>query len=253
MWRMYWIALLLFYLLSLNCGHSHAVREGQEEKLITFRKNEDPDSRTEECLRMVETQIKRRGVKEERVLQAMRKVPRHLFVPESQRDQAYNDYPLKIGHGQTISQPYIVALMSELLQIKPEDRILEIGTGSGYQAAVLAELAAEVYTIEIIEPLAQSAAKLLDEMGYSNIKVRAGDGFFGWPEEAPFDGIMLTAAPARVPQPLLDQLKNGGRLVVPEGKFYQDLVVYEKIQNQIKRREVIPVRFVPMTGRAEKQ
>jgi len=110
-----------------------------------------------------------------------------------------------------------------------------------------------VYTIEIIEPLAQSAAKLLDEMGYSNIKVRAGDGFFGWPEEAPFDGIMLTAAPARVPQPLLDQLKNGGRLVVPEGKFYQDLVVYEKIQNQIKRREVIPVRFVPMTGRAEKQ
>lgn len=130
---------------------------------------------------------------------------------------------------------------------------MEIGTGSGYQAAILAELAAEVYTIEIIEPLAQSAAKLLDKLGYSNIKVRAGDGFFGWPEEAPFDGIMLTAAPARVPQPLLDQLKNGGRLVVPEGKFYQDLVVYEKIQDQIKRREVIPVRFVPMTGRAEKQ
>ena len=253
MWRMYLIVLLLFYLLGVTCGHSHAVREGQEEELITFRKNEDPDSRTEDRLRMVETQIKRRGVKDEKVLQAMRKVPRHLFVSESQRDQAYNDYPLKIGHGQTISQPYIVALMSELLQIKPEDRILEIGTGSGYQAAILAELAAEVYTIEIVEPLAQGAAKLLDKLGYSNIKVRAGDGFSGWPEEAPFDKIMLTAAPMKVPQPLLDQLKDKGRLVVPEGRFYQDLVVYEKNGDQIKRHDVIPVRFVPMTGRAEKQ
>jgi protein-L-isoaspartate(D-aspartate) O-methyltransferase len=253
MCRIYLIALFLFYLLSVTCGHSYTVREGQEEEVITFRKDEDLDSRIEDRLMMVETQIKRRGVKDEKVLKAMRKVPRHLFVPENQRDQAYNDYPLKIGHGQTISQPYIVALMTELLKIEPEDKILEIGTGSGYQAAILAELASEVYTIEIVAPLAQSAEKLLGELDYSNIKVQAGDGFFGWPEEAPFDGIMLTAAPVRVPQPLLEQLKNGGRLVVPEGKFYQDLVVYEKIGDQVKRREVIPVRFVPMTGRAEKQ
>jgi len=253
MWRTHLITLLLFCLSSVTCGHGQTVREGQEEKLITFRKNEEQDLRREDCLMMVETQIKRRGVKDENVLRAMRKVPRHLFVPEDQRDQAYNDYPLKIGHGQTISQPYIVALMTELLQIGPEDRILEIGTGSGYQAAILAELAAEVYTVEIVQPLAQSAEKLLDELGYDNIKVRAGDGFFGWPEAAPFDGVMLTAAPVRVPQPLLEQLKDGGRLVVPEGKFYQDLVVYEKVDGQIKRREVIPVRFVPMTGRAEKQ
>jgi len=253
MWRMYLITVLFFTLLSVTCGRSATVREGQEEELITFRKNEDSDSRIEERSMMVETQIKRRGVKDERVLQAMRKVPRHLFVPKNERDQAYNDYPLKIGHGQTISQPYIVALMTELLKIEPEDKILEVGTGSGYQAAILAELAAEVYTIEIVEPLAQSAEKLLEKLGYSNIKIRAGDGFFGWPEEAPFDGIMLTAAPVKVPRPLLDQLKDGGRLVVPEGKFYQDLVVYEKVKNRIKRREVIPVRFVPMTGRAEKQ
>lgn len=253
MWRTYLITLLLFFLLSITFGQSHTVREGQEEELITFRKDEGLDSRNQERLGMVETQIKSRGVKDEKVLQAMRKVPRHLFVPENQRDQAYNDYPLKIGHGQTISQPYIVALMTELLLIKPEYKILEIGTGSGYQAAVLAELAAGVYTIEIIEPLAKSAAKLLDELGYSNIKVRAGDGFFGWSEAAPFDGIMLTAAPVKVPQPLLEQLKDGGRLVVPEGKYYQDLVVYERIKDKIKRHEVIPVRFVPMTGRAEKQ
>ena len=253
MCRIYLITLFVFYLLSVTCGHGYTVREEQEEEVITFRKDEDLDSSLEDRLMMVETQIKRRGVKDEKVLKAMRKVPRHLFVPGDQRDQAYNDYPLKIGHGQTISQPYIVALMTELLKIEPDDRILEIGTGSGYQAAVLAELAAEVYTIEIVAPLAKSAEKLLGELGYSNITVQAGDGFFGWPEEAPFDGVMLTAAPVRVPQPLLEQLKDGGRLVVPEGKFYQDLVVYEKIGDHIKRREVIPVRFVPMTGRAEKQ
>ncbi|OGF99160.1 MAG: protein-L-isoaspartate O-methyltransferase [Candidatus Glassbacteria bacterium RIFCSPLOWO2_12_FULL_58_11] len=221
--------------------------------MITFRKKEDLDLHSAERLSMVETQIRRRGVKDERVLEALRKVPRHRFVPEDQRDQAYNDYPLPIGYGQTISQPYIVGLMTELLQLKPESRVLEIGTGSGYQAAILAELAREVYTIEIVEPLALSAGSLLESMGYANIKVRAGDGFFGWPENAPFDGIILTAAPEKVPQPLLDQLKEGGRLVIPEGKFYQDLVVYEKIDGGTRRREVIPVRFVPMTGRTKKK
>ena len=244
-------ALLSLSLIVLNFGLVFA--GGREDRLITFRKKEDLDLRAGERLSMVETQIERRGVKDERVLEAMRKVPRHLFVPEDQRDQAYNDYPLPIGYGQTVSQPYIVGLMTELLQIGPEGRVLEIGTGSGYQAAILAELAREVFTIEIVEPLALSARDLLENMGYTNIRVRAGDGFFGWPEKAPFDGIILTAAPEKVPQPLLDQLKEGGRLVIPEGKFYQDLVVYEKIDGGTRRREVIPVRFVPMTGRTRKK
>jgi len=244
-------ALLALSLLVLDFGLFFA--GGLENRMITFRKKEDLDLHSAERLSMVETQIRRRGVKDERVLEALRKVPRHRFVPEDQRDQAYNDYPLPIGYGQTISQPYIVGLMTELLQLKPESRVLEIGTGSGYQAAILAELAREVYTIEIVEPLALSAGSLLESMGYANIKVRAGDGFFGWPENAPFDGIILTAAPEKVPQPLLDQLKEGGRLVIPEGKFYQDLVVYEKIDGGTRRREVIPVRFVPMTGRTKKK
>ncbi|MFH1070033.1 MAG: protein-L-isoaspartate(D-aspartate) O-methyltransferase [Candidatus Glassbacteria bacterium] len=221
--------------------------------MITFRKKEDQDSLRGERLSMVETQIKHRGVKDERVLEALRKVPRHEFVPKKQADQAYNDYPLQIGYGQTISQPYIVALMTELLRIGKDDRVLEIGTGSGYQAAVLAELAAAVYTIEIVEPLAEEARKTLDRLGYTNITIRTGDGFFGWPEAAPFDCVIVTAAPEKVPQPLLDQLKEGGRLVIPEGRYYQDLVVYEKSGGKTRRREVIPVRFVPMTGKAEEK
>ncbi|MEA1996211.1 MAG: protein-L-isoaspartate(D-aspartate) O-methyltransferase, partial [Gemmatimonadota bacterium] len=176
--------------------------------MITFQKEEDAGAREKERRAMVETQIERRGVKDRLVLDAMCKVPRHRFVPPEHQDEAYNDYPLQIGYRQTISQPYIVALMTELLKIEPEDRVLEIGTGSGYQAAVLAELAAEVYTIEIKEPLARSAGKLLNELGYTNIEVRAGDGFFGWPEAAPFDCIIVTAAPERVPQPLIDQLSE---------------------------------------------
>ncbi|HUU26242.1 MAG TPA: protein-L-isoaspartate(D-aspartate) O-methyltransferase [archaeon] len=221
--------------------------------MITFRKKEDSEDLVEKRLSMVETQIKSRGVRDKRVLEAMRKVPRHLFVPPESQDEAYNDYPLPIGYGQTISQPYIVALMTELLAVKPQDKVLEIGTGSGYQAVILAELTAEVYTIEIIEPLAERVKKLFIELGLDNIKVRAGDGFFGWPEEAPFDGIIVTAAPEKVPQPLLDQLAEGGRLVIPEGKYFQELVVYEKRKGKTERREVIPVRFVPMTGKAENQ
>jgi protein-L-isoaspartate(D-aspartate) O-methyltransferase len=183
----------------------------------------------------------------------MRRVPRHEFVPEPVRARAYADYPLPIGLDQTISQPYIVALMTELLQVKPGHRVLEIGTGSGYQAAVLAELGAEVYTIEIVEALAATARETLDRLGYRQVHARAGDGYQGWPDAAPFDRIIVTAAPPKVPQPLIDQLKPDGRLVVPEGRGDQDLVLYRKTSDgKLKRESVLPVRFVPMTGQAQK-
>jgi len=198
--------------------------------------------------RMVQTQIAARHVDDPRVLAAMAKVPRHAFVPPELRAQAYEDYPLPIGEDQTISQPYIVALMTSLLELKGGEHVLEIGTGSGYQAAVLAEIAGDVSTIEILEPLASRARRLLGELGYHNIDVRAGDGSGGWPEKAPFDGIVVTAAPPRVPQALLDQLKVGGRLVIPVGSFFQDLLVYTRTAAGFDKRNVIPVRFVPMTG-----
>jgi protein-L-isoaspartate(D-aspartate) O-methyltransferase len=206
--------------------------------------------------RMVREQIAAPGrdVRDERVLAAMRKVPRHEFVPESYRRQAYADHPLPIGHDQTISQPYIVAFMTEQLRPKATDRVLEIGTGSGYQAAVLAELVAEVDTIEIVEPLAKQAAATLERLGYKTIRVKAGDGYQGWAEHAPFDAIIVTCAPERVPQPLIDQLKEGGRMIIPVGELYsQELVLLEKQGNEVRRRAVLPVRFVPMTGQAEKR
>jgi protein-L-isoaspartate(D-aspartate) O-methyltransferase len=192
-----------------------------------------------------------RDIRHPGVLNAMGKVPRHRFVPPGEQSNAYADHPLPIGHGQTISQPYVVAFMTEQLDPKPTDRVLEIGTGSGYQAAVLAELVAEVYTIEIIEPLARQAQTALRELGYSNVHVRTGDGYRGWPEAAPFDTIMVTCAPDHVPQPLIDQLKDGGRLIIPVGeRFTQQLVLLEKHGTQLERRAVLPVRFVPMTGQA---
>jgi protein-L-isoaspartate(D-aspartate) O-methyltransferase len=203
---------------------------------------------------MVRTQIEARGVKDGAVLAAMRRVPRHEFVPPAMRALAYEDSALPIAAGQTISQPYIVGLMTDLLNVKAGQRVLEIGTGSGYQAAVLAELGVEVYTIEIIAELAASARATLARLGYKNIHVRAGDGYLGWPEAAPFDAIIVTAAPPRVPQPLTDQLKLGARLVVPEGDRDQELVVYEKSAGgELRRSSVIPVRFVPMTGRAQEK
>lgn len=203
---------------------------------------------------MVRTQIEARGIKDPAVLAAMRRVPRHEFVPADLRLLAYDDRPLPIEAGQTISQPLIVALMTELLQVKPGQRVLEIGTGSGYQAAVLAELGVEVYSIEIIGTLATSARATLTRLGYRKVSVRAGDGYLGWPEVAPFDGIILTAAPPRVPEPLIAQLKPGGRLVMPEGVREQELVVYAKSPDgRLRRTTVLPVRFVPMTGRAQKQ
>jgi protein-L-isoaspartate(D-aspartate) O-methyltransferase len=202
---------------------------------------------------MVAEQIERRGVTDARVLAAMREVPRHLFVPEARRGESYEDWPLPIGEGQTISQPYIVALMTSLLEPEPGDKVLEIGTGSGYQAAVLSRLVREVYSIEILEPLGRQAERSLAAQGYRNVKLRIGDGYQGWPEEAPFDGIIVTAAaPSEPPRPLLDQLKVGGKMVVPVGRFFQDLLVITKSADGIEKRTIIPVRFVPMTGEVQK-
>ncbi|HJZ11306.1 MAG TPA: protein-L-isoaspartate(D-aspartate) O-methyltransferase [Acidobacteriota bacterium] len=201
---------------------------------------------------MVERQIKARGIRDEQVLQAMMKVKRHEFVLPGHERDAYDDSPLPIGENQTISQPYIVALMTELAHVSTESRILEVGTGSGYQAAILSVLAKEVYSIEILEGLGTRARDLLARLGYKNVSVRIGDGYKGWPEAAPFDAILVTAAPDHLPQPLVDQLKVGGRMVIPVGDFYQELEVVTKTDSGIKREKIIPVRFVPMTGEAEK-
>jgi protein-L-isoaspartate(D-aspartate) O-methyltransferase len=204
--------------------------------------------------RMVEQQLKPRGIKDERVLAAMAKVPREEFVPVDARFDAYEDGPLPIGYDQTISQPYIVAFMTEQLRPRPSDRVLEIGSGSGYQAAILAELVADVYTIDIVEPLAKTAEATLQRLGYKNVHVRVGDGYKGWSEEAPFDAIIVTCAPEKVPQPLVDQLKDGGRMVVPVGeRFAQQLYLLEKKNAQLKESVTLPVRFVPMVREAQKQ
>jgi protein-L-isoaspartate(D-aspartate) O-methyltransferase len=198
---------------------------------------------------MVATQIEARGVRDPKTLAAMRKVPRHLFVPASAVSRAYEDYPLPIGHGQTISQPYIVGFMTEALGLKGGESVLEVGTGSGYQAAVLGEIAARVHTIEIVAPLAGESAALLKRLGYANVSVRAGDGYLGWPEAAPFDAIVVTAAAPRVPEPLLQQLRDGGRLIVPVGDDWQELVLVTRHGEGFDERRVLPVRFVPMTGK----
>ena len=203
--------------------------------------------------KMVVTQIESREVRDPKVLAAMRKVPRHLFVPEEVRDESYNDYPLPIGQDQTISQPYIVAIMTELLRLKGGEKVLEIGTGSGYQAAILAEIASEVYTIEIVEELGRSAENRLKEMGYKNIHVMVGDGYKGRPDVAPFDGIMVTAAPPFIPPPLKEQLRVGGRLVLPVGELFQELVVVTRSPTGYDTEKIFPVRFVPMTGQIQEK
>lgn len=213
----------------------------------------DQDLFSSQRERMVVEQLAGRDIVEPRVLSAMRRVPRHLFVPESSRKYAYTDQPLPIGEGQTISQPYIVAYMTQALKLERGDRVLEIGTGSGYQAAVLAELVDEVYTIEIIPTLAQQARKRLIELGYSKVQVRTGDGYLGWPEAAPFDAIVVTAAPDHIPPPLVEQLAEGGRLVLPLGEGYQELVRVVKEKGKIRQERLLPVRFVPMTGRAQQK
>jgi len=201
---------------------------------------------------MVDRQIRARGLQDSAVLAAMEMVPRHLFVPPGERNRAYEDHPLPIGYEQTISQPYIVAYMTAMLSVRPGDRVLEIGTGSGYQAAILSLLAREVYSIEIVEPLCREAAGRLAALGYANVQVRCGDGYAGWPEQAPFDAIILTASPEVIPEPLVEQLARGGRMILPLGGAYQELVLITRNQEgHLSRRELIPVRFVPMTGRAE--
>lgn len=196
--------------------------------------------------RMVREQLRGRDIRDPRVLEVMGRVPRHLFVPEAQRSAAYGDHPLPIGHGQTISQPYIVAFMTQALKVEPDHKVLEIGTGSGYQAAVLAELARDVYTIEIVEPLGAQARRALGELGYRNVHVRIGNGYLGWPEQAPFDRIMVTAAPEEVPQPLVDQLVTGGLMAVPVGSVVQELKILRKTQRGMETLDTLPVRFVPM-------
>jgi protein-L-isoaspartate(D-aspartate) O-methyltransferase len=202
---------------------------------------------------MVYSQIKVRGIEDDRLINAMLAVERHRFVPKNLEKLAYGDYPLPIGEDQTISQPYVVALMTDELQLKETDRVLEIGTGSGYQAAILSLMVKDVFTIEIISSLADSAAKRLTALGYENVHVRCGDGFLGWPEEAPFDAIIITCAPPEVPEPLIMQLAEGGRLIVPLGDDFQMLTLYKKAAGDLQEREIIPVRFVPMRGMIEEQ
>jgi protein-L-isoaspartate(D-aspartate) O-methyltransferase len=208
-----------------------------------------PGDRDAERRRMVDEQLLARDIKDARVLDAMRRVPRHEFVPEERRSQAYFDSPLPIGHGQTISQPYIVAFMTQALEISPEHRVLEIGTGSAYQAAILATLAKEVYTIEIVAPLAERARETLTRLGYRNVQVRSGNGYFGWPEQAPFDRIMVTAAPDEVPSALVKQLKVNGLMAIPVGTITQELRILRRTASGIETLATLPVRFVPMTGK----
>ena len=204
--------------------------------------------------KMVNTQLAGRGIKSKEVLRAMQKVERHLFVPKSFVKAAYSDQALPIGEGQTISQPYIVAFMTEALNVKPTDKILEIGTGSGYQAAILAELCKEMYTIEIIQKLGERADSLLTSLRYKNVFVRIGDGYQGWPEAGPFDAIIVTCSPSDIPQPLQDQLKEGGRMIIPIGEErYQELVLFVKTNGVLKKKNVLPVLFVPMRDKNGKR
>jgi len=197
---------------------------------------------------MISNQIVSRGIKDTQLIEAMRKVPRHLFVPENRRDSAYDDRPLPIGEGQTISQPYIVAFMTKALDLSLEDMVLEIGTGSGYQAAILAEIVREVYSIEVIPGLGEAARERLEKMGYKNISVKIGDGYEGWPEKAPFDGVIVTCAPEKIPKSLIDQLDKGGRMIIPVGekRGIQKLVLIRKDKGMVIKKEVMDVLFVPM-------
>ncbi len=214
-----------------------------------------PENFAQQREQMVETQLKSREIQSECVLEAMKKVPRHLFMPASVRQYVYVDSPVPIGQGQTISQPYIVGLMTQTVDPKPGDRALEVGTGSGYQAAVLGELVKEVFSIEIIPDLAERAGKTLSDLGYDNVELRQGDGYQGWPEKAPFDIILVTAAPEIIPQPLIDQLAEGGRLVVPVGPQgeIQTLTLVTKEKGEVQRTHITGVRFVPMTGEVQRR
>ena len=226
---------------------------GCRENVLEPEQDSDGEDRRGERENMVASQLAARGIHDERVLDAMRRVPRHRFVRQPDQAQAYDDRPLSIGYGQTISQPFVVAFMTQALDLQGEERVLEIGTGSGYQSAILAELAREVCSIEILPELADDARRRLTELGYSRVEVRTGDGYLGWPERSPFDAILVAAAPDHVPQPLLEQLAVGGRLILPVGEREQHLIVVRRTPEGFEREEVLDVRFVPMTGLAEQR
>ncbi len=265
-WRIYLPLLLFIPLAILNLQLS-----GRTSQKLPSVSPKDPNAtvilrpdhnhpafkeRITERTKMVATQIRERDVKDPNVLIAMRTVPRHAFVPSNQKPLAYIDSALPIGNNQTISQPYIVAFMTQALKLKKDSNVLEIGTGSGYQAAVCAEIAKEVYTIEIVEELAKTAQKTLKELGYSNVFVKFGDGYFGWPEHSPFDAIIGTAAAERIPQPLIDQLKPGGRMIIPyeqAGGLQYLVLITKDNKGQLKKQTILPVQFVPMTGEVEKK
>jgi len=244
--RSFWTAVLA---LPGALGMLGGCREGS----VQPRPESNEDGRRAERERMVAQQLAARGIRDERVLAAMRKVERHLFVPANEQGRAYLDRPVPIGHGQTISQPYVVAFMSQALELAGDERVLDVGTGSGYQAAILGELAHEVWSIEIVAPLAERAGAALSALGHANVHVRCGDGYLGWPEHAPFDAILVAAASDHVPQPLVDQLAPGGRMILPVGKGEQDLVLLRRTATGIVQEEILPVRFVPMTGMAEQR
>jgi protein-L-isoaspartate(D-aspartate) O-methyltransferase len=228
--------IVLFLAILISCGQKQPINQRSENMYEKMR------------MSMVDDQIHSRGIQDDKVLYAMREVPRHEFVPDHLKKYAYADEPLPIGEDQTISQPYIVAYMTESLNLNQSRTVLEIGTGSGYQAAILAEIVDTVYTIEIIDVLARRAQNTLERLGYDNIFVKGGDGYKGWPEHAPFDAIIITAAPTIIPQPLLDQLKIGGFMILPLGDYSQELVLIEKKSDGYDQKKLLPVRFVPMTG-----
>jgi protein-L-isoaspartate(D-aspartate) O-methyltransferase len=242
---------VLFLLMIFNISCTSATRNTeQKDKPRSASLHATPKEDTlqwkKEARKMVATQLLPRGISDKRVLRAMENTPRHLFVPKRLNDMAFTDRPLPIGEEQTISQPYIVAVMSELLELKGHEKVLEIGTGSGYQAAILSQLADTCYTIELIQSLADSASHLLKRLGYNNVIAKCDDGYKGWPEHSPFDCIIITAAPEEIPEKLVEQLKVNGRMVVPVGKFYQQLLLITKTEKGIKKKNIIPVRFVPM-------
>ncbi len=239
------VCLALIFSASSNCVNSQEPQNARPQRGASS----SVDEYKRERRRMVDEQIRARGIEDASVLRAMEKVPRHRFVPEQIRHLAYADRPLPIGMEQTISQPAIVAYMTEAADISKKDKVLEIGTGSGYQAAILGNVAGEVYTIEIIPELAERARGVLDELGYKNVFVKAGNGYLGWPEHAPFDAIVVTAAPDEIPQALVDQLAVGGKMVIPVGTGNQEMVIVEKTRKGVTQKRTIPVRFVPMTGK----
>ncbi len=244
MMKIFKLYVMSLVLLSAGCLEPETINNANNTQ--TSRVTSSP-AYLSERKQMVDEQIIARGIKGEKIIQTFLKVERHLFVPERYRNSAYGDHPLPIGEGQTISQPYIVAFMTHILNLSRNDRVLEIGTGSGYQAAILGELSDHVFTIEINKPLGKSADKLLKELGYANVKVKVGDGYKGWKEHAPFDAIIVTCAPTHVPEPLKEQLKEGGRMIIPVGESYSQKLVYiEKVNGELRQKSEFPVRFVPM-------